>query len=212
MNKKDIEVISIGIDDTFRYAGRVFHGLEELKKHSIYFYNKDGRMEDRPYVVLVDKLYPCFDSEDYANENRYYQNYYFTTDREKAERICLETSVGFERECRERGEQLQYPIMEPMFSMSKIKEHHLPYIYYHGEGSLMQIVQNKNADPKDKITIVRPSSGSGFGSRSLFDPDPEPIACLYGPPPEWKEEPPALDDEEEDTHNRSWLDILLGKK
>ena len=208
MNKEDIEVISIGINDTFRYAGKVFHGLEDLKKSAFEDYNKKEKMSNPPYVVIIEHLYPCFDSEDYANENRYYQNYYFTTDRKKAERICEETVTGYTF----TGKPQLYPILEPAFSMGKIEEHHLPYIYYHGEGSLMQIVQNKNADPKDKITIVRPSSGSGFGSRSLFDPDPEPIACLYGPPPEWKEEPPALDDEEEDTHNRSWLNILLGKK
>ena len=40
MNKEDIEVISIGINDTFRYAGKVFHGLEDLKKSAFEDYNK----------------------------------------------------------------------------------------------------------------------------------------------------------------------------
>ena len=173
MNREDIDVTTIETKTSFRYAGKVFHGLEDLKKTSCYFYNKEKLENGSPYVVLVDKLYPCFDSEDYANEDRFYQNYYLTTDREKAERICLETSVGFERECRERGERPQYPILEPMFSMSKIEERHLPYIYYHGEGSFMEVVQNRNAAPEDKITVIQTESHYDF----------ERIACLYGPPP-----------------------------
>lgn len=163
MNREDIEITTIGIKTSFRYAGKVFHGLEDLKNTSCYFYTNEKLENGSPYVVIVDKLYPCFDSEDYANEDRFYQNYYLTTDREKAERICRETSVSFDRECRERGEKRLYPLLEPRFCISKIEEHHLPYIYYHGEGSTMEIVQNRNAVPEDKITVIQTDSSFNSG-------------------------------------------------
>jgi hypothetical protein len=84
MNREDIEIINIDIDDTFQYGGRTFQGLEDLKKSAFESYNKKDKMKRPPYVVIIDHLYPCFDSEDYANENRYFQNYYLTTDSAKA--------------------------------------------------------------------------------------------------------------------------------
>ncbi len=208
MNRNDIEITDIDIRDSFRYAGRVFLGLEDLKRAAFDKYSKNYRMKASPYVVIVDKHYPCFDSEDYANENRSYQNYYFTTDRAKAERICEETEVGYDRQCREQGKERLYPVLEPKFSMSRIEEKHLPYIYYHGEGNTLQIVQNKNAEPKDRITIE--TRRYDFSFPSLFR-DTKPVASLYGPPPELVEEPPAFDDDEENMSKKSWLDFLLGK-
>ena len=198
MNREDIEIINIDIDDTFQYGGRTFQGLEDLKKSAFESYNKKDKMKRPPYVVIIDHLYPCFDSEDYAKENRYYQNYYLTTDSAKAERICEETESGFS----ESGKPQLYPILEPAFSMGKIEEHHLPYIYHHGEGNTMQIVQNAKASAKDKITVNRPAYDFSF-----HDDDPP---CLYGPPPGYKDEPVFIDDNNE-PQDRSWLDILLGK-
>lgn len=200
MDRNDIEITDIDIRDSFRYAGRVFHGLEDLKRVAFDWYSKDYRMKNSPYVVIVDKSYPCFDSEDYANENRSYQNYYFTTDRAKAEQICEETEVGYDRQCREQGKERLYPVMEPMFSMSRIEEKHLPYIYYHGEGNTLQIVQNKHAELKDRITIE--TRRHDFSFPNPFSA-PEPIACLYGPPPDFEDE--------ESTHKKGWLDFLFGK-
>ena len=54
MNKEDIEIISIGINDTFRYADKVFHGLNDLKRVAFDKYNKDYRIKKSPYVVIVD--------------------------------------------------------------------------------------------------------------------------------------------------------------
>lgn len=90
--------------------------------------------------------------------------------------------------------------MEPMFSMSRIEEKHLPYIYYHGEGNTLQIVQNKHADLKDRITIEPRRYDSSFPNPFR---DPEPIACLYGPPPGFEDE--------ESTHKKGWLDFLFWK-
>lgn len=149
MNREDIEIINISIYDTFQYAGKTFHGLADLKKAAFEDFNKHDKMKDLPYVVIIDHLYPCFDSEDYANENRYYQNYYLTTNRVKAECICAETVTGYIF----TGKPKLYKILEPAFSMGKIEERHLPYIYYHGEGNTMQIVQNVKASAIDTIVV-----------------------------------------------------------
>jgi len=178
MTLRDLEIDQLWIHDTFRYAGREFHGLKELQEVAIEKYNKEERMGDSPYVVIREQRYPCFDSEDYANEDRYYQSYYFTTDREKAERICEETEVGY----RFSGKEELYPILEPMLCMDEIEERHLPYIYYHGEGDTMQVVQNRHARLEDKITWEHPKA------RDYVLPNPfeidDPPCCLYGPPPE----------------------------
>ncbi|MBR4564123.1 MAG: hypothetical protein IKO26_06710 [Paludibacteraceae bacterium] len=173
MDRNDIEITDIDIRDSFRYAGRVFHGLEDLKRTAFDRYSKERRMKESPYVVIVDKHYPCFDSEDYANESRYYQNYYLTTSRAKAEQICEDYDKAEE-----------YPVMEPMFSMSRIEEKHLPYIYYHGEGDTLQIVQNKHAEGKDRITIE--TRRYDFSFPNPFR-GPDTIGCLYGPPPDYED-------------------------
>ena len=178
MNREDIDVTRIGIHDDFMYAGKVFHGLKELQEVSFEDYNKKDKMKGSPYVVIVEHLYPCFDSEDYANENRYYQNFYLTTDKAKAERICEETETLY----RFSTKPVLYPILEPMFSMGKIEERHLPYIYYHGEGDELEIVQNRNAPDNVKVTPVnqRRSKANPF---SVFNPYKErDMLCMYGPP------------------------------
>ena len=150
MDRDNIEIINILTTSVFEYAGKVYSGLKDLQRLSFDDYNKDVRMGESPYVVLMEHLYPCFDFEDRMNENRYYQNYYFPTDKVKAERRCEETSALFRFTA---GNVVMYPILEPKFSMGRIEEHHLPYIYYHGEGDVMQIVQNRQAPENEKIHV-----------------------------------------------------------
>ena len=165
MNIENIEITEIFINDMFSYAGRVFYGLKNLQAASFRKYNMQEHMGRIPYVVLVDKLFPCFDSEDYANEDRFYQNYYLTTDWEKAKQICED----------EADQDKLFPILEPKFSMSKIEERHLPYIYYHGDGDTMEIVQDRNAHDKVEVLLC---------PKSYRYDGPEPTPCVYGPPPE----------------------------
>lgn len=165
MNKDNIDITEIRINDIFRYAGEVFFGLEDLRDTSFRKYNMKEHMNDRPYVVLVQERFPCFDSEDSANEDRFYQNYYLTTDWAKAKQICEDEAAG-------NG---LFPILEPMFSKSKIEERHLPYIYYHGDWNTMEIVQDKNAE--DRVEVF---SGPDF----YLSDRPEPTPCVYGPPPD----------------------------
>lgn len=169
MNQEDIQVTEIRITDTFRYGGMTFHGLKELMAYSIDGYSK--KMGWLPFVVRKMKSYPCFDSSDSAYENRFYQAYYLTMDKAKAALICEETRMSRFDFLKKNAEE-QYPVMEPMFSMSKIKERHLPYIYYHGEGDFMEVVEDRHAQVKVEI-LSRPWRPIEYD---------EPFPCLYGPP------------------------------
>ena len=149
MERNDIEVINVSTDVELEFSGRRIMGLDGLRKASAGAADS-VKSNDGPYVVLIEHLYPCFDFEDRMNENRYYQNFYLTADKIKAERILEETDSLYTF----RGGEKLYPILEPRFSMGRIEEHHLPYIYYHGEGSMMQIVQNRKAPDSEKVRLV----------------------------------------------------------
>lgn len=173
MTQEDIQVTEIRITDTFRFEGRTYYGLENLRKRSITGYS--DHMGTPPYAVRKEESYPCFDSSDSMYEDRSFQAYFLTTDEVKAKAICEETRFS-KWEFSRKGIKEQYPVMEPMFSMTKIKEHHLPFIYYHGDGDTMEIVQDRNTESPVEIIVQH--------SRCSFlreEPDPEP--CLYGPPP-----------------------------
>lgn len=57
---------------TVTVFGVPFQGIDEIKK-----YANSGEPKDGVYVGEDWQGYPCFDSDDYANENRYYSNFVF---------------------------------------------------------------------------------------------------------------------------------------
>ena len=182
MKQEDIQITEIRITDTFRYGGVTFQGLEGLRRYSINGYS--GKMGWRPFVVRKEQSYPCFDSSDFMYEDRSYQTYFFTMDKEVATAICEETRMSSWDYMTKHIEE-KYPVLEPMFNMSKIQEYHLPFIYYHGDGDTMEIVEDRNARWKIEVLTPRP--------RYEYDYDPTP--CLYGPPPEYRD---IEDDEQSD--------------
>ena len=60
--------------------GVTFHGFPDLKKYALSEHPKDG-----VYVGEDSESYPCFDSLDYAFENRYYWNFVFAKSKEELE-------------------------------------------------------------------------------------------------------------------------------
>lgn len=66
--------------------GHVFDGLADIKRSveiycrfGCHSWNKDPKSTiEGIHVVCVYEPYPCFDSEDYANEDRDYSNYFFS--------------------------------------------------------------------------------------------------------------------------------------
>ena len=73
-NKDDIEIL-----------GHIFHGLKDIQEHvemSLYKSYSHGQANEREpkagcnvHVGEMWMPYPCFDAEDFANEDRTYQNY-----------------------------------------------------------------------------------------------------------------------------------------
>lgn len=58
--------------------GVTFDGIKEVITYARNLEPKDGG-----YVALDNKSYPCFDSEDYASENRRYWNFVFAKNQEE---------------------------------------------------------------------------------------------------------------------------------
>ncbi|WP_455586337.1 hypothetical protein [Bacteroides sp.] len=58
--------------------GVTFHGFSDLKKYALSGYPKEGI-----YVGEDSEPYPCFDSSDYAFENRSYWNFVFAKSKEE---------------------------------------------------------------------------------------------------------------------------------
>ena len=58
-----------------------FNGIEEIKEYALKGVAKDG-----VYVAEDSQSYPCFDSSDFASENRFFWNFIFARNREELER------------------------------------------------------------------------------------------------------------------------------
>lgn len=64
--------------EKFDYKGKIqvcgvtFDGVNDIIQHALKGISKEG-----VYVGEESQRYPCFDSEDYASENRYYWNFVF---------------------------------------------------------------------------------------------------------------------------------------
>jgi len=67
--------------DLIRVYGVTFENIREVIRYAVKAEPKDG-----VYVGEDSKLYPCFDSYDYASENRFYWNFVFATSKEELEK------------------------------------------------------------------------------------------------------------------------------
>lgn len=84
---REVVIRKVSISDDIEILGHVFHGLQDIEKHvemSLYksysHRQADARKPEAKCDVHVGEMwmpYPCFDSEDFANENRSYQNFVF---------------------------------------------------------------------------------------------------------------------------------------
>ena len=57
--------------------GATFKGINDVIKHAV-----SGKAKDGVYVGEDSMAYPCFDDEDYANENRRFWNFVFADNKE----------------------------------------------------------------------------------------------------------------------------------
>lgn len=111
--------------------GYVFNGLDSIKKAvECYWRIGHGPLSTDPkcpvdgvHVVCIYEPYPCFDAEDYANENREYCNYFFS-------------NQPFTRQKIARLSRLPGRCNAQMVSAS-MPEWAVPAVYYRGEGNTM---------------------------------------------------------------------------
>lgn len=65
-------------DKSIEINGYVYHDIKDLLRLS--------QSKKQPNVILERKrLFPCFDSSDYAHENRYFRNFLFCVSQEEAD-------------------------------------------------------------------------------------------------------------------------------
>lgn len=130
----DIQVYSI-LDDV-QILGQTFHGLEDIVAyedialHGYYKYTDEARCEQpqKRGDVHVGRLwvrYPCFDAEDYANEDRTFQTYIIRNQpitNDDMQRIkALPSCDG-------------YGCVHELLPMDM-----LPIVYYRGDGGFMLV-------------------------------------------------------------------------
>lgn len=111
----DIQVYSVAED--FQMFGRTLHGLNGILEQQ--------EKSEGLYVGQLLEHYPCFDSEDYATENRYYQNY-----------IIRENPIT-------ENEMQRFKELPSCYNYKKINERvaldMLPMVYYDGDGRFMLV-------------------------------------------------------------------------
>lgn len=71
--------------DSFYVLGVKFENIQEAIEYAINERNKNG-----VYVGEDAERYPCFDSEDYASEDRFYWNIVFARSKEELDRKLVE--------------------------------------------------------------------------------------------------------------------------
>lgn len=131
----------IWIDKPFEVMGHVFKNLDDVRDNVDICYNT-RRWVDYPHRIELNnplkdihilelyEMYPCFDSYDYANEDRFYRNFFFSrepfTDEDVEELSRISQKPGV---CLVSEETPQWA---------------LPALYYKGEGSRMLLAVLEN--------------------------------------------------------------------
>ena len=65
-----MKVLTLPKDCTLSVGGMVFEGVDEIQN---YVFTQTE--SSQPYIIERSHLFPCFDYEDFANENRYFRNF-----------------------------------------------------------------------------------------------------------------------------------------
>lgn len=134
----DIQVHSVFED--VQILGHTFCGLNDIVAHEEMMLNERSDSKDRAYSRTPQKRsnvhvgevwasYPCFDAEDYANENRTYQNYIVR------ERPITNEDLQKLKALPSRG---NYERINEKLPVSM-----LPMVYYQGDGCYMLIATEK---------------------------------------------------------------------
>lgn len=71
----DAQIVRLSKNCALHIMEHTFHGIEEIMSWK----------GERPVILERSKLFPCFDSYDYANENRFYRHFLFCKDNADAD-------------------------------------------------------------------------------------------------------------------------------
>lgn len=120
-----------------KILGHIFNGLSEIKKAVEIFCRIGGKAWDTEpqspisgiHVTCIYESYPCFDSEDYASEDRDFSNYFFSTKPFTKEKIMQLSKLP--------GRCNAQIIDEKMCEWA------VPAVYYGGEGDKMIVATLK---------------------------------------------------------------------
>lgn len=135
MKRKVFEIIPV--DTPVKIMGHVFPNLKAIRmsvgkyaRITESFFGErtifDGTPKDCPagiYVLQMYEPYPCFDSDDYANEDRDYCNYFFSDKPFTNQQIEALANIS--------------PEMNSRIINERTPEWAFPAIYYRGEGNQM---------------------------------------------------------------------------
>lgn len=108
---KSTDMKTIKNTDSFNVLGVKFVNVTEAILYAIKGWAKNGI-----YVGKDAKLYPCFDSEDYASENRFFWNIVFARSKEELDRKLVELKS-----------------VSPQSDYNKFSEALAPMIYWAGD-------------------------------------------------------------------------------
>lgn len=78
---------------TLTVGGMVFEGIDEILN---YVYTQTE--SSQPYIIERSQRFPCFDYEDFANENRYFRNFLFCCSKEEAKEKTMKMKLLSEGE------------------------------------------------------------------------------------------------------------------
>ncbi len=116
----DYNIQCCHINSQFELYGYIFGGLNDF----LTSYKDKGI-----YLNSEKDKYPCFDSYDRADENRYYINYFLSDTSFTEKQIAEHSQIPHDGNYNMATEGLQ--------------PHHLPMIYYKGEGLYMYLVTER---------------------------------------------------------------------
>ena len=132
---REAVIQKVSIKDDIEILGHIFHGLKDIQKYvemSLYKSYSHGLANERePQAgchIHVGKMwtpYPCFDAEDFANENRTYQNYVFR------QRPITQDDMKALSELPSRGNECRISECMP----TEV----LPIVFYVGDGDTMLV-------------------------------------------------------------------------
>ena len=109
--------------NSFYVLGVNFENVQEAIDYAI-----NERVKNGVYVGEDAELYPCFDSEDYASEDRFFWNIVFAKSKEELNRKLIELNG-----------------LSPQFNYNKFSEALAPMIYWGGD-SIYDVIATEDIE------------------------------------------------------------------